>query len=102
MLLALFILAPSLFVLFILFGILYRKLTPVIADMRALENTDITFLQWNDRVFNPALRRAFYSGRDVKVIRYADDKNRGGPNDKFIINEDNRLMLTPLPKVHFK
>ena len=71
---------------------LYYKLTPVVVDMRELEGTNTTYLEWNNDVFNPALRRAYRMRRSL----------RGKPNDKFIIDETTRLAARPLPNVIFK
>lgn len=81
---------------------LYYKLTPVVVDMRELEGTNTTYLEWNNDVFNPALRRAYRMRRSLHVIRYNDSVNRGKPNDKFIIDETTHLAARPLPNVIFK
>lgn len=81
---------------------LYRKLTPVVVDMRDLKDTETTYSEWNTTVFNPSIRRAHRTNRELHVIRYDDDVNRGKPNDKFVIDEPTRLSARPLPVMQFK
>ncbi len=80
----------------------YKKCTPVIADMRILKDTSMTYQEWNVSVFNPALVKAYQTKRHVKVIRYEDDTNRGRVNDKFEIDKHLLEWMRPLPKVDFE
>lgn len=80
----------------------YKKYTPVIADMRILKDTSMTYQEWNTNVFNPALVKAYQTKRHVKVIRYEDDTNRGRINDKFEIDKHLLEWMRPLPKVDFE
>ncbi len=88
----------------VLYGLweLYKYYTPIIADMRILKDTSMTYQEWNVNVFNPALVKAYQTKRRVKVIRYEDDTNRGRINDKFEIDKHLLEWMRPLPKVDFE